>query len=803
MTMGKFEATEQALKQLAPTSLKDKMTATLGIEVSENERVVRCAGMYLVGLNGKSAPIGCNDYFTIKAGEEYGQLRTSHGQRWSLHAACLRKYLETHTAYLKYDYDQCIWVEVPEPEAVPVDVPRLHRIESLTPTEIRTQKAVGVRELVNGCLSYATEVPTTILLQSAAQVEIVPEALLVEHDIKARPCPKRPRHGGVPSRVVKSLDALREVWQRAQADDPESEVILQPNVEAKFNAILTPTAYSVGRGCDGATAGINTERINLGEGDFYSTNIAELARAARIEPDEDYYLEMVTNDVGYTHLVQLRGGPRIPATRDYVPREMRVAEVYRLFAESDTVSEEKLLMWEKTLPTLPPGTVVYHKGGSVTSHYGVQCLAHGIPYITTFEPQVGQVLEPRGDFERHDGDATRDGMHAGLLTADEHVNYELNTLAPIFCVHNALVERSPLGSWWLGYSAARLWRMMAMACLGEMRHFRGSHQVIVPWEDQKQQALRNSTIITPPWMLDPWEPEPWLLPYLNDDQHRRRRDEIFKEYWPERYATLAQKLAVATRSFLTHHWSAGMGGLNWGRSGLVALELYEAMVHVSRRPTSRAIGALISRANRAVNMVHNGGKLLNKFVDESCIDRASRLDRSIFLSIVMPVFNEVLEQVKQPTAPAMVEQPRTWRRELPRELIRYAKDEEDSIKRCDHPSGSKRIMEEQQVQIGAASRLGLALNYMWHDYTRECYNRVLGMLWRFHTDAVLYEIEEQERQAEVLKAQLTKIRAEVRRRRKKGGYAVEKPKKAKPLQVAKVCATTEQWQLDIPVETGF
>ena len=118
---------------------------------------------------------------------------------------------------------------------------------------------------------------------------------------------------------------------------------------------------------------------------------------------------------------------------------------------------------------------------------------------------------------------------------------------------------------------------------------------------------------------------------------------------------------------------------------------------------------------------------------------------------------------------------------MPRDLIKYAKDDEDSIKRWSHPSGSLKVIKQE----------------------RENSMAMLHALYRLHTDAVLYEIERQEREAEALKRQLSKVRAEIRKRRKQGGYVGlkkgEKPVEVAPLTVDTVKATTDYWHVSSPL----
>ena len=122
----------------------------------------------------------------------------------------------------------------------------------------RTQKARGIFLLAgmdSGWLSQKAS-----LITNESQVGTVPWS---DSAMFARPCPVRPRHGFVESRLVHNRAQLLGVWKEATQEDPEAEVILMPFLKAKGNAVVTAKMIAIGPGHDGATAGKNCLEIPI------------------------------------------------------------------------------------------------------------------------------------------------------------------------------------------------------------------------------------------------------------------------------------------------------------------------------------------------------------------------------------------------------------------------------------------------------------------------------------------------------------------------------------------------------------
>src|SRR3990167_7585546 len=215
-----------------------------------------------------------------------------------------------------------------------------------------TQKALGVYSpgRVGGPLD------TTICTVSTVSPTETPP--LPDFPFFARPCPFRPRHGFVDSRIVanaEEFDNLVEEVKIASGSDPW-EILLSPYIHAKWSAIVTDAGVSLGPGNTGATAGENslaipapsrelTEHIGGQPQNFFGIS-------------ESPYLEVVAGRVGgetaasgnRAYVVQIRDGPKPVLSDRFVPASMVVGSVVEAGGD--------LLQWEKDTKKFAPGTVV-------------------------------------------------------------------------------------------------------------------------------------------------------------------------------------------------------------------------------------------------------------------------------------------------------------------------------------------------------------------------------------------------------------------------------------------------------------
>lgn len=427
----------------------------------------------------------------------------------------------------------------------------------------------------------------------------------------ARPCPVRPRHGFVESRVVKSWAEVKTVLEETLKVEPEGEVMLTPLIDAAYNAIWTPTLLTIGKGHDGATAGKDTVTIPIMYIDGEHKNEYEgVFKKAGINPDtEAPYLEVVyqnqSKDFGYV-ITQLRAGtPLAPnCTPDFLPETVEVEEVIK-------TNGEDLVEWEAITIKLEgkKGVVVWHPGGSMADHYSVHARSRNIPIITTFEPQVGETLVPTENPDEEDPlpsihyvrivnetkpdpRSVLDGVLAGEAVVLNTHNAGAGVYALLMALHFSSVMGGDNGKW-LGMAAALMIRLGSVALVGEARHWPQSNQ------------------------------------------HGFTREEAWKRAWGRSLTFHRANLSRLAQVFRYGRWhSPSFGGKNWALCAYSLAPIFTAIGHLARDLSDEAVGELVRAINVSVNQAHNSGWWLNKFSDSAAMDEIQAGDISYILRAV-------------------------------------------------------------------------------------------------------------------------------------------------------------------------
>src|SRR5882757_8204135 len=129
--------------------------------------------------------------------------------------------------------------------------------------KMRTQKARGLLRLAGNFFSHVATPEAVLQCEEDVVEDGYTDELLIKGLHFARPCPKRPRHGFVDSRVVKSVEELKGVVRETLKEDPEGEVMVMKFIPSRLNVVWTPSMLTVGKGHDGATCGKDTINIPL------------------------------------------------------------------------------------------------------------------------------------------------------------------------------------------------------------------------------------------------------------------------------------------------------------------------------------------------------------------------------------------------------------------------------------------------------------------------------------------------------------------------------------------------------------
>ena len=421
--------------------------------------------------------------------------------------------------------------------------------------------------------------------------------------IFARPCPVRPRHGFVDSRIVSSLDELRAVWAETKAADPEGEIILMEYVDATWNAVITPSTLTVAPWNDGATSGRGAVTLAL---PFRMENPLFYKLKHMGGCEDTPYVEVVGDDVR-ADVVQVRDGVAPPSTGgNYIPKwvfELEWNSTKVITLTDDTLPD--LLEWEKTCNKWGEWhrsrngdlLCVIHKGGSLTSHYAVHCLANEIPFFTKpgeSKAYVGGGFHFRRSMMKEASGISPldpESMVAGIVRGSTFpLKFNTNTNDAMHIVlhalHNASLTGGTDGGYVMGMAAALGARLGVVACVGEARHHKDS-----PDKNKSRGQLYYELL-------------------------KRYKDALDDE--------LLQRFFDGAELFLDKNmWGdhTSLGGKKWATCAAVTTALLKACQEHCRYQNAYTVKEVISALNTTVNTVHNGGPMYDKFISRTMFDR--------------------------------------------------------------------------------------------------------------------------------------------------------------------------------------
>lgn len=401
----------------------------------------------------------------------------------------------------------------------------------------------------------------------------------------ARPCPMRPRHGFVESRLVSNAREVMDLVSETIRADSGGEVIFMPRAEGRWSGILHNAGIAFGPGNDGATSGAGSVNIPGTICDavkwnayFAGTHSDELGL------DNVAYIELVEHKGDHAP-VQMRDGPAQVGAINYIPERVTVAAVIQAGGD--------LLAWEKTIHAAPAGTVVYHPDGNLSSHYAVHALVRKLPVIVKGDcPQVGQVLEPEGDVPATSTQAY--AIVAGRMAGEWAfpLKGKLNEIATAVGTLHAVMRWS-LDETHLarlaGYAMPTLVRFMIAACMGELRHYGRCG----PGQRRYRKANARLGVAA-----------------------ESQRNKVYKRALQKTdSAYLARWIARAQSMFEEDGWNGGYGGRKWAEVAEGAKNALARLSAFIAAKDAASFGALVAALNLAVNTCHNNGKVLNKWID--------------------------------------------------------------------------------------------------------------------------------------------------------------------------------------------
>lgn len=528
----------------------------------------------------------------------------------------------------------------------------------------RTQKARGLQVLAKVHLSTLP----VLLVQSEADLK--DQLKHLTYPIMVRPCPTKPRHGFVESKIVKSPLTVRRIFKKTLAADPRGELLLMPPIEAEYSSIVTNNAITMGRGTNGATSGkrcINIPchgellkqlrvakkdtpmipiRICNRTGDLVSVNSHKYAG---LRKNASIFVETVQN-----HCVQLRTGPKFDSSssRFSTASSVRVVYVLEVNPEWDFLEYEQKLHSLKELYDNPSQVVVYQSGAALTSHYMVQAIAQGFSVVTDgARPGVNTVLyfdtAPPTFPSVHTAAFHESLKHA--LAIGYHTTPTEETLQWAAAVIQGIGPASKTkASVSLILTAAVILAKAGIAvCLGEYRHYfrsgpgRHGHiaraPVSFPHDSidfySKKGTLSRSLIYNEAFKLD-WSTH---------------------KIWLDYQSILFRIAADYRRS----DWSAGYGGPAWGsctnaaNGVLLALTPFITLSHLESGTmiysdlVSGYLMDLVAACNTLITVSHNSAKCLTKIVSAYTLEQISEGHTHLTIATSPLTWRVIEHHVKQ------------------------------------------------------------------------------------------------------------------------------------------------------------
>lgn len=453
------------------------------------------------------------------------------------------------------------------------------------------------------------------LIQNHSDIIALPSKMWsLKVPLFARPCPLTPRHGFVDSRVVNNIDQLENLLKEVKLADPKGELLLMPFIKADYNAVLCSSGYlSVGPGHDGATAGNDSVsfpvapvkihhsvRMKSGLSTKSTVFIEAVFKKRRTRTPDDYHVGQPKT----FYITQLRGGPKVNALNDFIPDRIDVKKI--------VTPHNDLLKWESDVKKFVPGTIVYGKGHTLASHAAIHCIINKIPFITSFEPHVGESIYPTPTTQvKFNKEMFMTGVTAGCyskLSKRKMLHFSATVL------HNwAYLSTSEHSSWLLGMTAVYLSKILCALSYGEYRHCQKKPLKI---KGIKSSYTRNSIYST-------------VMDATKFNLYIKNAFKIKKEFCSK------------------EKFRRGFGGKLWADAVKHTISIWNAIVVIQdcKSLTPSKVNSLISSINKSINLVHNNGWLFNKISDQSTMEKIANKPGLSALELA-DVFYEQLQKVK-------------------------------------------------------------------------------------------------------------------------------------------------------------
>lgn len=471
----------------------------------------------------------------------------------------------------------------------------------------------------------------------------------------ARPCPTVPRHGFVESRIVENREDLENLIQKTLKEDENGEVLIMPVLSGIFSAVANNAGITWGHGHDGVTGG------------YYNVSIPcpvpDAVWAEKLYPGNsfyDVYQEDFSGNVPYIELVehggtivpvQVRAGPPLPVSKNFVPRETVVKQYLKPSIHSQNT--HALLQWEKQVKRAlaenggPEGLVVWYPNMSLSSHWAIHAIQHDIAvWAEKDPPTVGETLPLQSEVPTPLNTADLQRLSTYITRAQE---YSISDFEARDVILTAMAASHAMSFWDNSSHLLRLracavefiTRFVVAACIGEARHFyyTGPGQIRrfkdyhCPEEFSSREAYREAE---KDWINQRPRNEsnlPWNDVFGKHSKHGIERSQIYeKMLTPYGLADRAKLTKLAALDFRTPGWgyvdkdsdpddvNCSYGGPKWARVCDAVIDVIDATSHFQEKPTRGRWTKLVARVNYAAHVAHNGGGVLGKWLRNEALN---------------------------------------------------------------------------------------------------------------------------------------------------------------------------------------
>jgi len=392
-----------------------------------------------------------------------------------------------------------------------------------------------------------------------------------------RPCPIVPRHGFVESSTYLDCIQLNKLSQKTYEVEHDAELLITKPIDAAYNAIIANNVITFSQGNDGATSGRNCLHFYINDDPFGKV----LGSLADLVPKHEVpFYEAVLDKDDQQYLVQVRSGPAILCSKNYVPTTLKVQNIIR--AEGD------LLDWEKKLKDVDPAnTIIDHSEGSLSSHYAIHAIINKVAVFTQNIPKVGDLIAPttNATITSKEQDIFREGFLLGFSAAKNLGNSQGITTSYLMrkilklslaTLHNfsSIASHNDYSNF--GITLGLFLRCAFAISIGEARHYK------------YESTYDNDRDFT------------WINKL---SKHRLDcYDYVFYELDPREVVVA---LAEALEAFKLFNWNHAYGGEAWADCTQKGALLYNACLAGDIENAARLFNIII-------NIEHNNGLYLNK-----------------------------------------------------------------------------------------------------------------------------------------------------------------------------------------------